>query len=169
MKKLFFLTILVSAILFAGRTQAADTTLVYTVDVGTVTLDSAWDIAWEVIDSLIVTSGTVAPTVLNISGIAVLDPGDLFWIGFCNDSISLVDSLAYAASRNLDSALVKGLGRWSRGRLYLPFSISTIDSMTAAQVDTFYFVGACGGSAGIEKVILNNVIITATTGSNRYP
>lgn len=149
--------------------MAADTTgITYSKSVGAVTLDSAYDVAWELIDSIVIvgrdTASGTATLLLTFSGIARLDPGDQFWIGFDNDSIDVTDSLAYAASRDIDSIQVQGLGRWARGRIDWPFNIRATTTLATGTTDTIFVVGACGGSAGIERVELSNTVYSVEIG-----
>ncbi len=174
MKKLLF-ALFAAAFLFAGNVGAqatGDTVGInYIQSIGSVTVDSAWDVAWEIIDSIVVvgvdTTSGVSTVALTYSGIAIFDPGDLLWIGFANaDSECVVDSLAYTNTRNLDSCLIKGLGRWSRGRQYVPFSVSAVTTVGTGVTDTLWITAACGGTSAIEEVSLTNTVVQAKLG---YP
>ena len=142
----------------------------YAIAIGNVTLDSAFDVAWEIIDSMIITAPETASISFTVSGIARLDPGDVFWLGFTDIRGSLLgDSLSVSASRNMDSVRIQGLGRWARGRMDLPFSFTTVDTINRAITDTFFLMGAAGGSANIDEVELRRVVLEIFVGGVAYP
>lgn len=142
----------------------------FAIAIGSVTLDSAFDVAWEVIDSMIITAPETASVAFSVSGTARLDPGDRFWLGFTNIRGSLLgDSLGVAASRNMDSIQIQALGRWARGRQDMPFTFTTVDTIARGITDTIFLTGAAGGSADVDKVELRRVVFEILIGGVSYP
>ena len=131
----------------------------YARTVGTVVVDSTFDgTYWEILGDGIVWVTTDVGTVLfNISGVALMDPGDKLWLGMGGDTVAGTTAL-FAHHNTKDSMLIKHQLH-NKGPIYIPFSFSVVMD-TIAATDTAYFLAACGGSGGADPVTLYNVVTT---------
>lgn len=107
---------------------------------------------WTIIDSAIVITSDSANTIAEFSGIAVLDPGDVLYLGFTNDSAG------YAVP--LDTLIIEGI-TFSRGQTRVPFTVRHVFDTTAAVTDTIFVLGAVGGGGIGEAVALEDALLTA--------
>lgn len=159
MKKLFALMAILLIPLVAMAVDPAHEG--YMRSVGTVTVDSTFDgTYWEILgDGIVWVTTQVGTVTFNISGVALMDPGDKLWLGFGGDTVAGT-SAAFAHHNTKDSMLIKH-ELWNKGRAYIPFSFSTVMD-TIAATDTAYFLAACGGDGMLDPVQLYNVITSVT-------
>ncbi len=164
MKKLFLFAVL---LLFASNIYGADPTqITYIITVGDVTIDSQFTESWKNIDSLIVAPDDSASTMFTITGVVALDPGDLLYIGFGNDSANLTSASSAILNNNLDSMLVKYPRSAKPGKIWMGFSHQYVLETVASLTDTVYINAACIGSTQSEQVELYDVVISAFIGND---
>lgn len=149
-------TLLAAAIF--GAAPAANTDIEKLGD--TLTVDSQFTGAWELLDSVIVAKTDTCFTVYTIEGHAELDPDDILYVGFIdgggapgarNDTL-IVDTFIFYPDHGQTSKSV------------VAFKAMYIDSLISqsATADTIYYMAAVKGSAGSQKVLLLDVFRTAT-------
>lgn len=131
--------------------------------VGSVTVDSTFDqLNWELLGTgilykIVTGGGTV---VFNVTGVAVMDPGDKLWLGIGNDTLAGVSGAF--ATRNRDSMCIKH-PLHNKGVGYYPFDFSAVlDTAVLTNGDTVYFSAACGGTGFTDKIELLNVVTSVT-------
>ena len=121
---------------------------------GDVTVSAQYTGTWAMQDSLIVVASDSASTIVTISGIALMDPGDALYLGLQDDSAGS------GTVPTLDTFLiVYSLAEKARG--YVPFSFQYVKVNNAALTDTLFFRAACGGSGQNERVSIQDLVITA--------
>jgi len=121
----------------------------------TMTIDSQHSVNWEYVDSMVIAKTDTCYTVYTVSGTAILDPGDVLYIGI-KDGEGDYDAAA-------DDTLVVRAHRWPPGgKSYVPFSFIYLDSLISQTdaSDTIYVTGAVKGSATWETVMIDNLHFT---------
>lgn len=121
----------------------------------TMTIDSQHSVVWEYIDSMIIVVTDTCYTIYTVSGMAILDPGDVLYIGIKDGA---GDPTAAA-----DDTLIVRAHRWPPGgKSYVPFSFIYLDSSITQDdvADTIYVTAAVKGSAAWEAVMIDNLYFT---------
>lgn len=121
----------------------------------TMTIDSQHSVNWEYIDSMVIAKTDTCYTVYTVSGVAILDPGDVLYIGI-KDGEGDYDAAA-------DDTLIVRAHRWPPGgKSYVPFSFIYLDSLISQTdaSDTIYVTAAVKGSAAWETVMIDNLHFT---------
>ena len=120
----------------------------------TLTVDSQHSVVWEYIDSMIIAITDTCYTVYTVSGTAILDPGNVLYIG-------IKDGAGDPAAAADDTLIVRAGTTWP-GKSYIPFSFIYLDSsITQSDVaDTIYVTAAVGGSTAYERVMIDNLYFT---------
>jgi len=123
-----------------------------------VTIDSQWTVTtqWELLDSIIVIKTDTCYTIYTMSGVAVLNENDRLYLGF--------DDGGGAAGLPVDTFIVDGYKPVSlSGLVRVPFTIKYVDSLVSQTDanDTIYFYAAAGGSTSMEKVEIEDCVLTA--------
>ena len=163
MKRIVFLLMLgVVAALLIG---AAATTNVHYLGVADRTIDSQHTGNWELIGQVICVSSDTAVRIMELSAVALMDPWDVLYVGFGNDSANRVDSATSATTgqtnSNLDTLQFQfPLPRHGKARI--PICARYIDSVAGATTDTVFFNLACGGSSGVNFVHLEDIWLSVT-------
>lgn len=120
-----------------------------------VTIDSQFTATqWELIDSIIIIKTDTCYTLYTVTGVAVMNPEDKLYLGFDDGGGSgglPVDTFLIQPSKN------------SIDIVRIPFVVRYLDSLLSSSTanDTIYVYGAVGGSAGIEKVQIEDGLFTA--------
>lgn len=153
MKKLvlLFMLAIATSLLWAAAPSINN----WSVKIDSVTVDSQFtDDAWELLDTIIIIKDDTCNTLYTITGLAVLDPYDKLYVGFgdgyAGDSAS-VDTFIFEPDKR------------NRHTIKMPFIATYLDSLrhqTDAN-DTIYFRVAVGGASQGEKIMLENVILSA--------
>ena len=153
-------------LLLTSSLYAAAPTFVTTSNLtGDATVDSQWTGGWNTVDSIYLTIDDTSYTILTISGVAIMNPGDALYIGFGNDSANRVSGADVTANSNLDTALII-MPLQVHGTQKVPFCIRytyLYESQTDIE-DTFYFNAASRGSESWDQVQLEDVVVSGEVG-----
>lgn len=151
MKKVFWvavvLCVVASGLLFAAAPSSKNAFS----NTGDKTVDNQYTGSWDVLDSLIVIRSDSGATIITVTGIAVLDPGERLYLGLGHDSANRTSETNLAPNSDLDTTqMAQPYG--IKGRARVPFSFSYGISGNGALTDTIYLNAACGSSAGPVEV-----------------
>ncbi len=124
----------------------------------TLTVDSQYTSAWELIDSIIVVKTDTCYTLYTMQGIARLSPDDKLYLGFIDGG-----GAPSATSTATDTFVVQLKKVRQYGTIDVPFCVTYLDSLISQSDanDTIYFMAAVGGSAQTEKVVIENLLLKA--------
>lgn len=124
----------------------------------TMTVDSQYSGgSWELVDSIIVIKDDTCYTLYTIEGTALLGYNDKLYVGF-------IDGGGDPTANPGDTLIVRSPAVQSIDLAYVSFKFTYLDSLVSQTPanDTIYFVLAVGGSAASEKVMVEDIILTAT-------
>ena len=127
------------------------------------TVDSAIGGNWEPAATVIAQRSDSATTMLEVSGVAVMDPGERLYVGFGNDSLNRVDEATGGTTgqthTNLDTFLIEAPATGRGIKMRIPFTFKyALTTKDAGSTDTFYVNMAVGGTAVPEKVAIEDLI-----------
>ena len=153
--KRFLVATLVTALSFAfafagdpaaprpQSTEGVDTLSKFTITTGLV------ETGFQIVDSLIDVCSDSGVFVLTAQGYARMSENEYLYLGFCNDSASVVDSATGRVYSNLDTLTIKTPDNME-GYMYIPFFFQETIDITTATTDTFYFNAAVGSGGNVE-------------------
>jgi len=124
----------------------------------TMTVDSQYSGgSWELVDSIIVIKTDTCYTLYTIEGTALLGYNDKLYVGF-------IDGAGDPTANPSDTLIVRSPATYSIDIAYVSFRFTYLDSLVSQTDanDTIYFVLAVGGSAPSERVMVEDIILTAT-------
>lgn len=111
---------------------------------------------FQIIDSLIDVCSDTGVFTLMAQGCAILAQNEVLYLGFGNDSASLVSATGNVYS-NLDTLTIRAPDNMD-GHIYIPFFLYETINTETALTDTFYFNAATG--SGTYTIELKDVKFT---------
>jgi hypothetical protein len=128
----------------------------YYTNIGSYTANNDATGDWDSTGALIYVASDSAATLFEVTGTAVLYPGQKAYFGLTSDSNDVTRNHGLFTDTIVYPKKMRG------GAFHMPFYFSYARTNLAGVTDTVYLNVACGGSTPMDYVALRNIIMTAS-------